>query len=37
VVMLKIDQAVPQEQFGGVLLELSKAGAELALVGIEEK
>jgi biopolymer transport protein ExbD len=36
VVMLKIDRNVPQEKFGEVFLELSKAGAELALVGQEE-
>ena len=36
VVMLKVDRSVPQENFGGVILELSKAGAELALVGTEE-
>jgi len=35
VVMLKIDRDVPQEKFGDVILELSKAGAELALVGTE--
>jgi len=37
VVMLKIDKNVTQEIFGAVLLELSKAGAELAMVGMEEK
>ena len=36
VVMLKIDRNVPQDTFGEVFLELSKAGAELALVGTEE-
>jgi len=36
VVMLKIDRNMPQEKFGEVFLELSKAGAELALVGKEE-
>jgi biopolymer transport protein ExbD len=36
VVMLKIDRNVPQEKFGEVFLELSKAGAELALIGQEE-
>jgi biopolymer transport protein ExbD len=36
VVMLKVDRDVPQENFGEVILELSKAGAELALVGTEE-
>ncbi len=36
IVMVKIDRSVPQESFGQVFLELSKAGAELALVGAEE-
>ncbi len=36
VVMLKVDRSVPQDKFGNVILELSKAGAELALVGTEE-
>ena len=35
-VMLKVDKSVPQESFGNVILELSKAGAELALVGERE-
>ncbi len=35
-VMLKVDRNVPQEGFGKVILELSKAGAELALVGERE-
>ena len=32
-VMLKIDRSVPQRQFGPVLMALSKAGGEIALVG----
>jgi len=32
-VMLKIDKDLPEETFGPVLLALSKAGAEIALIG----
>ncbi len=35
-VMLKIDRNLVQKQYGEVLLELSKAGATLALTGIKE-
>jgi len=37
VVMLKIDKGLAQKQYGPVLMALSKAGAELALVGTETK
>lgn len=36
-VMLKIDKDVRQEKFGPVFLALSRAGAELALIGQKEK
>jgi len=36
-VMLKIDRDVRQEKFGPVFLALSRAGAEIALVGQKEK
>jgi biopolymer transport protein ExbD len=36
VVVLKIDKGLTQEQFGPVLMALSKAGAEIALVGTKE-
>ncbi len=35
-VMLKIDRNLVEKQYGEVLLELSKAGASLALTGIKE-
>lgn len=35
-VMLKIDKDLSQKQFGPVFLEMSNAGAEIALVGIKE-
>lgn len=34
-VMLKIDKKLKQEQFGDIFIELSKSGAEIALVGIK--
>jgi len=37
VVMLKIDKNVHHEAFGRVFLALSRAGAEIALVGKEER
>ena len=36
-VMLKIDKNLRHEQYGKVLMELSKAGAEIALVGKQIK
>ncbi len=36
-VMLKVDKDVRQEKYGPVFLALSRAGAELALVGQKEK
>ena len=36
-VMLKIDKNLTHEQYGKVLMELSKAGAEIALVGKQLK
>ncbi len=36
-VMLTIDKNLTHEQYGQVLMELSKAGAELALIGKEIK
>ena len=36
-VMLKIDKDVRQEKYGPVFLALSRAGAELALIGQKEK
>ena len=36
-VMVKIDKGVPQKQFGPILMALSKARAEIALVGKKEK
>ena len=37
VVMLKIDKDIRQEKYGPVFMALSKAGAEIALVGRKEK
>jgi biopolymer transport protein ExbD len=37
VVMLKIDKALVQKQYGPVLMALSKAGAEIALIGNQAK
>jgi len=37
VVMLKVDKDVRQEKYGPVFLALSRAGAEIALVGRKEK
>jgi biopolymer transport protein ExbD len=36
-VMLKIDKDLTHEQYGKVLMELSKAGAEIALIGKQIK
>jgi biopolymer transport protein ExbD len=36
-VMLKIDKDLNHEQYGKVLMELSKAGAEIALIGKQIK
>jgi biopolymer transport protein ExbD len=36
-VMLKIDKNLTHDQYGKVLMELSKAGAEIALIGIQIK
>jgi biopolymer transport protein ExbD len=36
-VMLKIDKNLTHEQYGKVLMELSKAGAEIALIGKQIK
>jgi biopolymer transport protein ExbD len=35
-VMLKVDRELPEETFRPVLMALSKAGAEIALVGMKE-
>ena len=35
-VMLKIDREAPHEVYGEVFLQLSRAGAEIALVGLPE-
>jgi biopolymer transport protein ExbD len=37
VVMLKIDKALSQKQYGPVFMALSKAGAEIALIGNQAK
>ena len=37
IVMLKIDKALTQKRYGPVLLALSKAGAEIALIGNQAK
>ena len=36
-VMLKIDKNLTHDQYGKVLMELSKAGAEIALIGKQLK
>ena len=36
-VLLKIDKGLPQKTYGPVLLALSKAGAEVALIGTEQR
>ena len=36
-VMLKVDKNLTHEQYGKVLMELSKAGAEIALIGKQLK
>jgi len=35
-VMLKIDREAPHEAYGEIFLQLSRAGAEIALVGLPE-
>jgi len=35
-VMLKIDREAPHEAYGEIFLQLSRAGAEIALVGLSE-
>ena len=37
VVMLKVDKDLPQEKFGPVMMALSKAGAEISLVGTKSE
>lgn len=37
IVMLKVDKTLAQKQFGPVLMALSKAGAEIALIGNQAK
>ncbi len=32
-VLLKVDKDVPHEKYGGIVLSLSKAGADIAMVG----